>query len=385
MTLQPTFRRFRNQDARAHGSLRSILLLLAVPLAFLTGTQARDWYIRLQHAATAPRPVVARADLTSHEQHTIDLFRASAPSVVYITRKSVRRDPFSFNVLEVPSGTGSGFIWDRAGHIVTNFHVIQGANSAEVTLADQSTWDATLVGIEPDKDLAVLKIDAPPASLTPIAVGTSSDLLVGQNVYAIGNPFGLDQTLTTGVISGLGREIEALNRRPIQGVIQTDAAVNPGNSGGPLLDSSGRLIGVNTAIFSPSGAYAGVGFAVPADTINRIVPQLVQHGRVIKPVIGISLIDDSFARRLGVEGLIFFQVEPGSGAEKAGLETTKQDRQGRIVLGDVIVAINGTSVRGSDDLFRALDGRNVGDIVTVRLRRNGKEAEVKIRLSSSST
>ncbi len=383
MTLKPTFRRFQN--ARAHGSLRGILLLLAVPLAFLTGIQGRDWYIRLRHAATDPRPVAARADLSAHEQHTVTLFRDSAPSVVYITRKSVRRDPFSFNVLEVPSGTGSGIIWDRGGHIVTNFHVIQGAASAEVTLSDQSTWDATLVGAEPDKDLAVLKIDAPPESLTPIAVGSSSDLQVGQNVYAIGNPFGLDQTLTTGVISGLGREIEALNRRPIQGVIQTDAAVNPGNSGGPLLDSSGRLIGVNTAIFSPSGAYAGVGFAVPVDTINRIVPELVRHGRVVKPVIGVNLIDDSFARRLGVDGLIFFQVEPGTGAEKAGLEPTQQDRRGRIILGDVILAIEGKSVRGSDDLFRALDGRNVGDIITVRLRRSGKEAEVKIRLSSSAS
>jgi S1-C subfamily serine protease len=232
-----------------------------------------------REANAVPRVVTPRGDLAEEEKATIELFRQASKSVVYITAIALRRDAFSLNVYEIPEGTGSGFMWDEEGHIVTNYHVIRTANGCQVTLADNSTYSAELVGAAPAKDLAVLRIDAPKRLLRPIPVGTSRDLLVGQKVFAIGNPFGLDQTLTTGVISALNREIQSVARQPIQGVIQTDAAINPGNSGGPLLDSAGRLIGVNTAIFSPSGAYAGIGFAIPVDTVNEVVPKLIQQGQ----------------------------------------------------------------------------------------------------------
>ncbi|MCZ6452167.1 MAG: trypsin-like peptidase domain-containing protein, partial [Deltaproteobacteria bacterium] len=224
----------------------------------------------------APREITPRGKLSVEESLTIALFRKASPSVVNITTLTVRRDVFTLNLLEIPEGTGSGFVWDNAGHIVTNYHVIQNADVAQVTLADQSTLKARRIGVAPDKDLAVLQIDVAKSRLRPIPIGSSNNLRVGQKVYAIGNPFGLDQTLTTGVISALGREIESVTRRPIRGVIQTDAAINPGNSGGPLLDSAGRLIGVNTQIFSPSGASVGIGFAIPVDTVNRVVPQLIR-------------------------------------------------------------------------------------------------------------
>jgi S1-C subfamily serine protease len=219
-----------------------------------------------------PRPVAQRGELFEDEKRTIDIFKRSSPSAVHIT--TIGR-PSGRNPGRIPRGTGSGFVWDQEGHIVTNYHVIQGAAAAQVTLADGSDWKARLVGEVPDKDLAVLAIDAPPERLHPIPIGTSHDLLVGQKVFAIGNPFGLDQTLTTGTISALGREIESPSGQAISDVIQTDAAINPGNSGGLLLDSAGRLIGVNTAIQSPSGAFAGVGFAIPVDEVNRVVPQLI--------------------------------------------------------------------------------------------------------------
>ena len=226
----------------------------------------------------APRAITPRGELAAEEKTSTAIFRQASPSVVYITTLATEHNPFRFNSQQIPQGTGSGFIWDRRGHIVTNFHVIQGAEAAQVTLADHSTWKARLVGAYPDRDLAVLVIDAPSDRLCPIPVGTSDNLEVGQKVFAIGNPFGLDQTLTTGIVSALGRQIESVTRHPIEHVIQTDAAINPGNSGGPLLDSAGRLIGVNTAIYSPSGASAGIGFAIPVDQVNQIVPQLVRNG-----------------------------------------------------------------------------------------------------------
>ncbi|HEY7493040.1 MAG TPA: trypsin-like peptidase domain-containing protein, partial [Candidatus Tectomicrobia bacterium] len=296
-----------------------------------------------------PRAITPRGDLAADERATIDLFRAVSPSVVYIT--TLTRDIFSLNLFEIPQGAGSGFIWDQDGHIITNFHVIQGASAARVTLADHSVWDAQLVGIAPDQDLAVLYIAAPQSRMPPIAVGTSADLLVGQKAFAIGNPFGLDQTLTTGAISALGREITAVTGRTIAGMIQTDAAINPGNSGGPLLDSSGRLIGVNTAIYSPSGGSAGIGFAVPVDTVNRVVPQLIRHGRVIRPGLGVSLADDTTARRLGLKGALIIQVGKGSAAEAAGLRGTRRDANGRILLGDVIIGIATEVVESSGDLM----------------------------------
>ncbi len=251
-----------------------------------------------------PRAITARGDLAADEQNTIDIFRNNSPSVVYVTSIALRRGFFSLNAVEIPQGTGSGFVWDNKGRVVTNFHVISDANRVQVTMADGSTWKAVLVGAAPDKDIAVLQIDAPSHKLRPITIGTSNDLQVGQKVFAIGNPFGLDQTITSGIISALNREINAVTGRTIKGVIQTDAAINPGNSGGPLLDSAGRLIGVNTAIYSPSGAYAGIGFAVAVDEVNSVVPQLIQHGRLVRPGIGVSLVDERIAERLGVEGLL---------------------------------------------------------------------------------
>ena len=302
--------------------------------------------------------------------------------MVNITTLAVARDFFSLNLLQIPEGTGSGFIWDDAGHIVTNFHVIEKAAAAQVTLADHSTWKARRVGVAPDKDLAVLRIDAPRDRLRPIPIGSSKDLQVGQKALAIGNPFGLDQTLTTGVISALGREIESVTRRPIQGVIQTDTAINPGNSGGPLLDSAGRLIGVNTAIYSPSGASAGIGFAIPVDTVNRVVPELIRYGKIIRPGLGVQVAEDQLAAELRVKGVLIVDVVPGSVAAKAGIRPTRRDSQGRVRLGDVIVAINGKRINSVNDLFLLLEEYKVGDVVALGLFRDGKREQVKVTLEA---
>ncbi|HWN66203.1 MAG TPA: trypsin-like peptidase domain-containing protein, partial [Haliangium sp.] len=260
-----------------------------------------------QHGATAPAPpsentppsepraITARGDLAADEAANIELFRSVAPSVVHITNLKAGRDRMNLNVFEIPQGSGSGFLWDEQGHVVTNYHVIDKADRVAVTLYDNTVWPGTIVGAAKDKDLAVVKITAPLEKLRPISVGSSRELQVGQKVFAIGNPFGLDHTLTTGIISGLNREIRSISQRTIYDVIQTDAAINQGNSGGPLLDSAGRLIGINTAIYSPSGAFAGIGFAVPVDTVNRIVPQLVSSGRVVKPGLGISTLRPEIA------------------------------------------------------------------------------------------
>jgi S1-C subfamily serine protease len=310
----------------------------------------------------------------------ISLFEDAAPSVVYITSISVQRDIFSLNVLEIPQGTGSGFIWDDHGYVVTNFHVIQSAQAARVTLSDQTTWDAQLVGVEPDKDIAVLKITAPAMSIRAIPIGSSKDLKVGQKVFAIGNPFGFDHTLTTGVISGLGREIKSVTNRPIQGVIQTDAAINPGNSGGPLLDSAGRLIGMNTAILSPSGAYAGIGFAVPVDTVNRVVPQLIKTGRVKKPGLGIRVVESNALRAHGLLGAVIADVLPGSPAAQAGLTPLHRRSDGGIELGDIITAVNGVPVEHGDDLFNQFDEKNPGDTVELTVQNRDALRTVKVRL-----
>src|SRR5512142_1817410 len=265
-----------------------------------------------------PRPVTPRGDLAADEKATIELFRRSSPSVAFIT--TLAQQPMGFfEIQEVPQGAGSGIVWDAQGHVVTNFHVIQGASAARVALHDRSEWPATLVGVAPDQDLAVLRIRAPKDKLVPILVGTSRDLQVGQKVFAIGNPFGLDFTLTTGIVSALGRSIPALTGRRIDDVVQTDAAINPGNSGGPLLDSAGRLIGVNTQIASPSGASAGVGFAVPVDTVNEVVPELIAHGKIVRPRLGVIPATENIAQQLGVSGVLVLSVTPGSPAQRAGI------------------------------------------------------------------
>ena len=326
-----------------------------------------------------PRPVTARGDLAADEAATIELFKQASPSVVYITTLA-RRPVGLFDEMEVAQGTGSGFLWDAEGHVVTNFHLLQGASAARVTLHDQSEWPASLVGVAPDQDLALLRIRAPQERLRPILVGTSRTLQVGQRVLAIGNPFGLDFTLTTGIVSALGRSIASLTGRKINDVIQTDAAINPGNSGGPLLDSAGRLVGVNTQIASPSGASAGIGFAVPVDTVNRVVPQLVRHGRVVRPQIGIVSAGDWVLRRLGVEGVLVVQVLPGSPAEKAGLRPTARAEDGSLVLGDVVQRMGESRIGSVDDLYAALEKHKPGDRVTIGVLRDGKPLEIAIAL-----
>ena len=331
-----------------------------------------------------PRPVTARGDLAADEQATIEVFRAASPAVVYITSSELARNPFSLNVFAIPRGSGSGIVYDRAGHIVTNYHVIQEGSRWTVRLADQSEWEAELVGVEPDRDLAVLKIDARAERLRPIPVGESSNLVVGQKVLAIGNPFGLDQTLTTGVVSALGREIQSVTGRPIKDVIQTDAAINPGNSGGPLLDSAGRLIGLNTQIASPSGASAGIGFAVPVDIVSRIVPQLIRYGRVIRPGFGVQVLSDSLARRLGIEaGVLLVDVREGSTAANAGLRGTLITRSGRIrQLGDIIIKINDEPTPSMYALLDVLEKYQVGDQVKATYIRDRQEHETMVELQS---
>jgi S1-C subfamily serine protease len=332
-----------------------------------------------------PRPVAARGDLAADESATVDLFKQASPSVVNVTNLGVRRDVFGLNVLEIPQGTGSGIVWDERGYIVTNYHVVQGAQAAEVRLSDQSNWKARAVGVAPDQDVAVLKIDAPASKLRPILVGSSHDLKVGQKVFAIGNPFGLDHTLTTGVISALGREIRSVTGRAIRGVIQTDAAINPGNSGGPLLDSAGRLIGVNTAILSPGGdsrgTYIGIGFAVPVDSVNRLVAQLISTGRVVRPGIGVQLAPEGTMDRLGLEGALVLDVLPGSPAEKAGIRPTLRNDFGQVQLGDLIVAVDDKPVKSADDFAAELEERPVGSTVQLRVKRGPREIELQVTLA----
>ena len=332
----------------------------------------------------APRTVTPRGPLAADELANIDLFKKTTASVVHITSLGVQRDMFSSNLQQVPRGTGTGFVWDSAGHIVTNFHVIQGANSARVTLADQTSFDAKLVGAFPDRDLAVLQIEAPKDKLPPLVLGTSRDLLVGQRVYAIGNPFGLDQTLTTGIVSALNREIESFNQRTIRGVIQTDAAINPGNSGGPLLDSAGRLIGVNTQIASPSGASAGIGFAIPVDEVNRIVPRLIKDGRFVRPVLGVSSGSQQLQRALELpKGVAIVQVGNNTPAAKAGLQPFRRGNRGEVLAGDVITAINEEPVGDWDEMLSQLERRQPGDTVTLTVWRAGKARKVPVALGSS--
>jgi S1-C subfamily serine protease len=356
----------------------TVLLILAVGyLAYNTLHPASG---NLDRNAES-RPVVPRSDLGADEQNTINVFKEVSPSVVYITSIEVRRNFFSLNLYEVPQGTGSGFIWDKEGRIVTNYHVISDANRIEVTLADHSTWKAALVGAAPDRDLAVLHISAPAAKLRPIMIGESENLQVGQKVLAIGNPFGLDQTLTTGVVSALGREIQSVTNRTIHNVIQTDAAINPGNSGGPLLDSAGRLIGINTMIYSPSGANAGVGFAVPVHEVNRAVPQIIRHGKLFRPGLGLSFANQRIMRELELEGVLVLNVEPGSSADKAGIRGTQQVRGG-LILGDIILAVNTVKVRDYNQLRDELEKHEVGETVTLTLLRENAQVDVAVVLEA---
>jgi S1-C subfamily serine protease len=363
-------------------------LLAAALLASVPAHAQRHDGARAASAAhdVVPRKVTPRGPLSADEQQTIRIFEHASPSVVYITTVQHVRDFFSRNIMRVPQGTGSGFVWDENGHVVTNYHVIQGAQEALVTLADQRSYPASLVGASPEHDIAVLEIDVPSNAPPPLPIGTSADLQVGQRVLAIGNPFGLDHTLTTGVISALNRSIDDEAGGVIRNLIQTDAAINPGNSGGPLIDSAGRLIGINTMIYSPSGAYAGIGFAVPVDTVNRVASRLIAFGRYVRPTLGIAA-DDEVNRELlygtDLEGVIVLGVARGSPADRAGLRPARTTAFGRVELGDVITAVDGEPVATRADLVAILDEHRFGDRVTLTIERGGETRKATVTLSDA--
>ena len=344
-----------------------------------------DLVQRLKESSGRRAPAVP-SQLLDSEQRVVSTFQRVSPSVAFITTSQLAvESPLNFKAMEVPAGSGTGFVWDEAGHVVTNYHVIAGRGGGapprvKVRLQGYAeAFDAVVKGVEPDKDIAVLKIES--GSLpAPVAVGTSSDLAVGQTVLAIGNPFGLDYTLTTGVVSALGRDVDGAGGRPIKGCIQTDAAINPGNSGGPLLDSSGRLIGVNTAIYAPGAAAGaagnvGIGFAIPVDTVRRVVNELIRYGAVVRPTLGINVADDQTTRglfaqlRLPLEGVLVMSVAPRSPAAVAGLQPTARDSRGQLMLGDLVTEVGGAPVRQVEDLLSAIEERRVGEEVPLKVLR----------------
>jgi S1-C subfamily serine protease len=375
------------QSCQDRGSRSRVRWLLLAALVLLgAALWWRPWSPRsvgLEPDA-AMRAVTPRGDLAAAEKTTIAIFRGNSSSVVYITTLvNTATDDLGFDIQQVPEGTGSGLVWDKKGRIVTNFHVIRGADVAQVVLADHSSWKARLVGASPEEDLAVLGIDAPEDRLQPIQVGTSHDLEVGQSVFVIGNPFGLDHTLTTGIVSALGRQIGSESGPTVKGMIQVDAPINPGNSGGPLLDSSGRLIGINSAIVSPSGAFAGIGFAIPVDRVNDVVTELIRHGKLIRPSLGIEPAPDQWVEELGLSGVLVLGVVPDGPAAKAGIHATRRTPDGQIELGDLILAIDGQTLKSAKDLFSAQEEYKLGDTVTVQLLRDGQQQEVKVTLAAT--
>lgn len=311
------------------------------------------------------------------ENNTIDVFKAAAPATVFVTQKQLVRNSYTRRTQEIPAGSGSGFVWDRDGHIVTNYHVVDGGSSFTVTLFNQKSYPAELVGGEPRKDIAVLKIDAPEEDLMPITLPKKgSEQVVGQKAIAIGNPFGLDHTLTTGVVSAIGREVLGYGKVTIKDMIQTDASINPGNSGGPLLDSAGHLLGINAMIYSQSGSSAGIGFAVPVSTIRRVVPQIIETGHAEQAGLGISILSDDVARRAAIAGVIIESVMEDSPAAEAGLRGLSTGKNG-VELGDVIVAIDEEEVLTYDDLYNALEAKTAGDRVKVKVVREQKEQVIE--------
>jgi len=386
-TIQNNSRQLSGPSPGRGGRTIFLIFFLIIGTLYLIYYQKNDTSQRsLNVPATSSslevksRPVSEpEGSLGTDELATISIFKESSQSVVYITSLAEGYDFYTLRPLEIPQGTGSGFIWDTDGHIVTNYHVIAGASKISVTCNDQSTYPARPIDADPDNDIAILKIDAPVEKLVPLKIGVSGNLQVGQKVLAIGNPFGLDSTLTVGVISALGRSIRSKTNEEIHNVIQTDAAINPGNSGGPLLDSFGRVIGVNTAIVSPTGAYAGIGFAIPIDTVNRIVPRLIAELKTARAGLGIRLFPDSVLAQQGLSGAGIVEVTPGSAADRAGLKGAYKTWS-RIYLGDIILEMDGTEIRTSDDLVRFLDGKQVGDEVAIVFLRAGKRYQTTVIL-----
>jgi S1-C subfamily serine protease len=323
------------------------------------------------------------SNLLEVEKRTIKIYESVVPSVVHVSNIK-NQNSFFYGEIEVPQGAGSGFVWDQEGHIVTNFHVVQGGNKFLVSFHnDKKQYEAKLVGTEPKKDIAVLKLTEKPKKLTNITAGNSKSLQVGQMAFAIGNPFGLDHSLTTGIISALGRKIDGIGGVKIHDMIQTDASINQGNSGGPLLNSNGELIGMNTMIFSTSGSSAGLGFAVPANAINSIVPQIVKHGKVVRPGLGIGVLEESIRERyIGDKGAAISFIDEDGPAGKAGLKGMTRDRQGRIFFGDVITQIDGKDVNSLDDLYHLLENYKIGDTINVKYLRDKKEFTTKLKLQA---
>ena len=362
-------------------------LAWALPLA-LTGlviVLAWKLYQSLPKSANdpraQPRTVAARGDLADDEKATIALFHTASPAVVQVTAYLRGADASGSHDFVTARGSGSGFVWDPQGYVVTNFHVVGVGDSWSVTFPSHDVLDAELAGFDKDHDLAVLKVDARGKTLPALPLGRSNELQVGQKVFAIGNPFGLDQTLTTGIISGLNREIASLEQTPIQGVIQTDAAINPGNSGGPLLDSAGRVIGLNTQIASTSGSSSGVGFAIPVDLLNKVVPQIIRTGHAVRPGIGVGGSLAGTLTRTGQKGVVFNTFTTASGAKAAGLRPSTYLADGRVgKLGDVIVGVDGQTTETPVDMIRILDTREIGNEVEVRFVRDGAEQTVKVKL-----
>mmetsp|Transcript_35717 Transcript_35717/g.73021 ORF Transcript_35717/g.73021 Transcript_35717/m.73021 type:complete len:498 (-) Transcript_35717:66-1559(-) len=423
-----------DEDASSQDNQRRKLLSIApiYTLPFLLGGEntasAAVPTSTVQQINVALSPSASALCADSEEEARISIFERVAPSVVYIDTFKQKQDVFSTDIMEIPIGSGSGFIWDNEGHIVTNFHVIQQAKSAQIAILTpnngikssssaaiepaytsvrpgalgsngsttfkdftRTVYKARVVGVDPTKDIAVLKVDnednSPIKQLRPIQLGTSTGLRVGQGSLAIGNPFGLDHTLTTGVISGIGREVKSPSGRPISNVIQTDAAINPGNSGGPLLDSKGRVIGMATAIYSPSGASAGIGFAVPVDTVKYIVTQLIENGQIVRPLLGVNILDSKQSRQtLGItKGVLILEVKPGTPAAAAGLKGIRRTESGIIEIGDIIIAVDGTSIEKEGDLFKAIEDYKPGDTVKVTVNRpqievtESGEPEIKLK------
>lgn len=365
---------------------RFVRLVLAAVLVLLALFVAQPYVTALLFARDTPRAVTARGDLAPAEATTVALFERASPSVVHVFAQGAAQGRDLMSLDDEPeqgqgsnTQTGTGFVWDAGGHVVTNNHVVQGATqgggSISVRLSSGEVVGATVVGAAPAYDLAVLRLGRVTKAPPPLAIGTSADLKVGQSAYAIGNPFGLDHTLTTGVISALQRRLPTSEGRELSGVIQTDAAINPGNSGGPLLDSAGRLIGVNTAIFSPSGASAGIGFAVPVDVVNRVVPDLIRNGRVRNPGIGIIAGQEATAARLGIDGVVVLRVLRGSPAADAGLRGV-DPQSGSI--GDIIVGIGDKPVHRLADLTAAIEAAGLGKPIDLAVERDGRARRVRV-------
>jgi S1-C subfamily serine protease len=375
-----------NSSPTSRSRLRIGVLAFIVFLPLFVWLLVPSIHAPFARSTAEPRVVTPRDPIASDEQATIDLFERSKASVVYISTKKQVMDFWTRNVQTVPEGTGSGFVWDDNDHVVTNLHVIATASEAWVRLSDGRDYNASLVGVSPDHDLAVLRINVPNNRPPPLPVGSSHDLKVGQRVFAIGNPFGLDWTLTTGIVSALDRSLSAENGATIEHLVQTDAVINPGNSGGPLLDSAGRLIGITTMIYSPSGAYAGVGFAVPVDTINRIVPKLIAKGRYERPTLGIGAyedVNDAITQQLHLTGVVVLRVFPNSGASAAGLRAVQRDRRGDFIIGDVILGIDGKPVTTPTAILPLLDEHEIGDRVRLTMLRDGKKVEATVQLQGA--